>query len=1693
MPLEPIPLDRKNSYRERKQGSSESLGSVARWRGSSSHHHQRRAADFRRFAGHHRKQGGWQLFPEESGHERMLSRSCDKMLEEDNCRPSVSRGDGKYGRGNKESKGAFSQREWRGRSWETTNSSLNTYRRQIDVNNDRRSVDDMLTYSSHPNSDLLNTWEQHHMKDQHDKMGGVNRFGSGQKCDRNNALGTIDWKPLKWTRPGYLSSRESGLSHSISTRSLGGTNSKRSCEGKVGLHHKIATGVESNSGEAARLRTSSAPSEEANLRKKPRLNWGEGLAKFEKKKVEGPEVTLNKDDPVSPFNMEPNNFLSPGLVDKNAKVSGFSDCASPATPSSAACSSSPGTDDKLFGNAANVDSDVSNLRSSPGPGGKSHLQMFSFNLEKVDIDSLSSLGSSLVELPQSDDPCSVDDSLLRSTTMNKLLTLKAGISKVLEVTETEIDLLETELRSLKSESEGRFPCSAAVGSLMCYNVNSCEEHVGSTDKVARLEPLQIVSSDEPIVEMAVVEKMPLSTNLLDIHDNCQEDDNDCHGAARSELVEPLPMMNAVSACDAGYGTCSEDLGRIQSTTVQCLIPCTYRHVADVSACGDSNSSLEVKDGVDDKSSERFYSSTENILYDTIISCNKKSAKAAWEEIAKLLPEECGKKFYDNIGVRSASCSQNGVFIMAKFEEKRRFTRLKERVITLKFKALHHLWKEDMRLLSVRKHRPKSHKKLELDLRTTSNSHQKKRSSIPFRFPFPGNQLRLVPTSEMINYTSQLLSESKHEIQRSFLKMPALILDQKDKMNSMFLSSNGLVEDPLAIEKERAMINPWTSEEKEIFLEKYVAFGKDFRRIASFLDHKTTADCVEFYYKNHKSDFFVKIKKKNDDKLGKFCKTKADLMASGIKWDSEVNASSLDILSAASVMATRIAGNRKMRSGSSLWRGYGNVVNSKGDNIITQRMDSVDVLQDERETVAADVLASICGCISSEATNSCITSSVDPVEDNRIRKCVKVRSVCKQTPMDVTQNIDHETCSDESCGEMDPTDWTDGEKASFLQAVSSFGKDFAMIAQCVRTRSQYQCKVFFSKTQKRLKLDLMGPKPENVGSLVNDDVDGGRSDADNACAGQTGSVNGTDTSGTKTDVNQPASDKNMYHDESNPVEASNLSAELDESEETNGKVDHEDVNMVSNPCVIGGESKLGIDGDAVVLNSSDKSGSVRDQRAIVLSDSIEIGEVKTSEGEGAVIELVSDMETVSDSTDIREPSEGKGGVTELVSDMKTIEPCHSYSVAEGRLVSDVSSRHWGNELEGSTICLVDRDEANTDVVIELKDNVHDSSTPVNTSLSSVEVSCSRLGVDVENEPQLPLEKPHFSGSSVGPLTNANSILQYTDGAAVQYKKTASQDLLSCDIQGNRDTSGHNSSSNLGYQLCNPGNLLDDVEPARILQCYDLQVSPKKEVNVNMSCSSSATQLTLLSQKIEHDDQYKSLQCFSDSEKTPRDGDVKLFGKILTIPSSTQKPVSSKGNEENCTHRPKLSSASSSLKLTSLDNAGGKSAILKVEHDDCRGIKNVPVTSYHVENKIHPDCSSLPDSAILLAKYPAAFSSYSTSAILEKESLQALAKNDKHHLNGASSFTTREVNGCNGVIDYQMCRDSDDQKEVLSDMQRRNGIEAISSCLQRQGKGMVGTNGVGKADILVGGSKSVIVSDPEFVGQTGSVMKEDDLGS
>ncbi|KAH9362604.1 hypothetical protein HPB48_015482 [Haemaphysalis longicornis] len=77
----------------------------------------------------------------------------------------------------------------------------------------------------------------------------------------------------------------------------------------------------------------------------------------------------------------------------------------------------------------------------------------------------------------------------------------------------------------------------------------------------------------------------------------------------------------------------------------------------------------------------------------------------------------------------------------------------------------------------------------------------------------------------------------------------------------------LVEDPLAELKERQSTNAWDDQEKNIFREKFIEHPKKFHIIASYLDKKSAADCVEYYYLSKKRENYKQFTRKRGTRKG----------------------------------------------------------------------------------------------------------------------------------------------------------------------------------------------------------------------------------------------------------------------------------------------------------------------------------------------------------------------------------------------------------------------------------------------------------------------------------------------------------------------------------------------------------------------------------------------------------------------------------------------------------------------------------------------------------------------------------------------------------------------------------------------------------------------------------------------------------
>ena len=102
--------------------------------------------------------------------------------------------------------------------------------------------------------------------------------------------------------------------------------------------------------------------------------------------------------------------------------------------------------------------------------------------------------------------------------------------------------------------------------------------------------------------------------------------------------------------------------------------------------------------------------------------------------------------------------------------------------------------------------------------------------------------------EMNAVIAQLAAEEKRERSDTWIATQCardtpMILEPTKALMVRFECRNGLIEDPIAEEKERKRKSVWTDREKKIFFDKWIIYPKLFRRIKSFLKWKTVADCV----------------------------------------------------------------------------------------------------------------------------------------------------------------------------------------------------------------------------------------------------------------------------------------------------------------------------------------------------------------------------------------------------------------------------------------------------------------------------------------------------------------------------------------------------------------------------------------------------------------------------------------------------------------------------------------------------------------------------------------------------------------------------------------------------------------------------------------------------------------------------------
>ncbi|XP_074571876.1 uncharacterized protein LOC141828353 isoform X2 [Curcuma longa] len=1586
MPPEPLPWERKEygfkDHRKHERGDSLGGGGssfATRWR--EPYHGSRdfsRGSPRRSLSGHYRQGGSFhQVYPEDFiGHGSTPSRSDRIWSEDDGFRPSSARYFSSY-RSSSSSSSVGCNRENRGSFRRPPYWDVSDFPRQ-------QHLQETHAPSQRPVSAPISSTSQTSPLKKNDKidcieddLSTVHKFNH-----QDNSLGSIPWK--KWNRP---TSTKTGRSETENA----GTEVALPLEKETPTRSPVAS-LASNE---------SAP-------KKPRLGWGQGLAKYEKQKVVG--------------STEPS-------------VGGISQCLSPSTPSSATCSSSPGTEDKLCSRVGYNDNDDLHVSSFP-----SFYEEILANLDNLEVNPISSLDSLLVDLFQSEDAFGGDPNLMRHSATNKLSKLKSQVSNAFEKIENKIDLLEKELKAITCDTKA----NAYQGSL------TSEDDSASLLSRRSLDDLSNESKDLKEQQVKCIEE-----SLFDDHEHRPSSRLDEHNTVVKETVLP-PLEKELPVCSM-----EKMVSTLSSNEAETWKASELLEMADSHGGGKPMVPSEAE-------SPSFMNNS--VL---IGSGGMTQRKTESPTFSKDLPCSDVWGF-----VNFTSCRKHELKVKEKLAIAKRQLKFRERVLTLKFRALHHLWREDLRLLSIKKLRTKSSKRTEHSNRSLLNGSQKQRSSIRSQSALPGN-LTLVPTTEIMNFTSTFLLDSQIKICRNNLKMPAMLLNKRDRSYSKFVTHNGLIEDPVASEQERGMINPWSHVEKEVFKEMLARYGKDFTKISSFLDHKTTADCIEFYYKSHKSESFKDVKKSLDlRKQQQSLPANTYLVASGKNWNNKTSAASLDLLGAASVMVLHNQDTARIEK---------HAGSSKNEHTSAQ----------ERELIAADVLAGICGLVSAESVSPYGTSSIDPAKN-----------------MKDEESLDEEdTCSDEGCGELDSADWTDEEKALFIQALSMYGKDFTSISSYMKTRSREQCKIFFSKARKCLSLDAIHQGCANgitPVSLTN----GGRSDTDDACFAEmnSGICSTQSCSKIDEDVSQPlvgASYEGIEHSAStdfhvkNDFEGNDYSASTDfqvKTERSNEQAE----NVSVRPSLA--DFRDEVDRQVSIVHDVKQTGSGDDlQSDVPLKESItssaceavKLHEAADSadreaklEGINSVVSLPEHIVSIRKSEQVEECLEGESNrqTASLVTDAG-IAGCFPSGSMEKEV--DIKPPH-DREVELSNKKLINVNfTANGDGRLwSMKDSVQ--SVPPIVSAPKAN-GYHRLTSDSNTQGQIQVDT-HPSAAKKPRATlkqeNAHSLPLnsfMSDPANICFGGSPNLYETTLNFEEHRHQNLTKRDLSQQYMLRNlPLSQVD--QNMHILRGYPLQ-SLKQEANVETNIhagkkpsqlqvetmKNGASQLTHLFSSDKHWDKSNVSTLHSGSAplhparsenqsdaefrtcsknagakvEEHKPGDVKLFGKILSVTSSSQKSDSSFPESDKKLSLPKMDGA---LKMTPLDNV--KSASQLVSNASACRVNLETTYGFWDGKRIQTGFSSLPDTAAMFLKYqgsPTIISHYP-------------AKDG--------------IPSCNGVVlEHQQShvqQMSSNMKQIqnIPELQKRTRTETIPGFQQQVRVMPLGTNMLG-GGMLVGSGG---VSDP-----------------
>ncbi|KAI5116253.1 hypothetical protein M0805_009537 [Coniferiporia weirii] len=322
-----------------------------------------------------------------------------------------------------------------------------------------------------------------------------------------------------------------------------------------------------------------------------------------------------------------------------------------------------------------------------------------------------------------------------------------------------------------------------------------------------------------------------------------------------------------------------------------------------------------------------------------------------------------------------------------------------------------------------------------------------------------------------------LTDPNHLAVRNIATIPDMISVERGHVENLFDDTNGLVDDPATFYDPRSGFYDWTPEEEAIFYEKYAEFPKQFGIISTFLPHKSSAQCVLYYYIHKKK--LVDFRNAANSGNGK---RRKGVRKSG---KQKGNALLADVQQADSKRPAG-RGRRRGRGGVPVDNGRG-----RGAGVIEPNVEQDPRPKRRRVTNTPRIILAkemdLDDTLSVD-TDQTREASVVPPKKRRGRKpkaLAAAESPAATTVSGVeTKFIDVNETAVRRKSTTTTSQWTETDRDDFIRLLSRHGKDFKRIASSMPNKTTIQVSNYYKSHLKEWGLDKVAaaatsrsPSPE----------------------------------------------------------------------------------------------------------------------------------------------------------------------------------------------------------------------------------------------------------------------------------------------------------------------------------------------------------------------------------------------------------------------------------------------------------------------------------------------------------------------------------------------------------------------------------------------------------------------------------------